>query len=334
MEIKSFFEYKWKYLFANIFKRFAPEKAQIDEYLYVTHEGTKGWILDAKAQRLAANSGLNAKVCYSDSFRNLPDAKGYFFLHQKYFARSIRYNPFLLKRKLIVMFTHPEWNSWYSAKHMAYVLGFADHIVCLNSSVKNELISLGIPESKISMFHMASNPEFFTPKTRTGNGAVGFSMAYGPRKNPQIVIELIKKMNYRNFILIGPRWRDCKGFTDIENLERFKYYENIDYSEYPNLYHQMEVLVSPSVLEGGPVPILEAMLSNVVPVASKTGFCPDIIKHGENGYLFEIDASADEIVNLIDQAYNLKTNVREGIDQHSWKVYGKKIKELFDNITG
>ena len=54
---------------------------------------------------------------------------------------------------------------------------------------------------------------------------------------------------------------------------------------YPDLYSKMDVFVSPSILEGGPVPILESMMSNCVPVASKTGFCPDIINHGQNGFL-------------------------------------------------
>ena len=40
-----------------------------------------------------------------------------------------------------------------------------------------------------------------------------------------------------------------------------------------------------SVLEGGPVLILESMMSNCVPVASKTGFCPILLIHFQNGFL-------------------------------------------------
>ena len=333
MGLKAFFEFKWKYLITRLLSKLLKSKNTSNEYLYVTHDGTKGWILDAKAKRLSANSGLSSKVCYSHTFRHLPDAEGYYFLHQKYFARAIRYNPHLLNRKTIVMFTHPEWNKWYSAQHMAYVLNFANEIICLNTAVASELISLGIPESKIHLFHMASDPELFTPKIRTGNGAIGFSMAFGPRKNPSMVVQLIKEMPHRNFILVGPRWDDYPPFLEIKNSPNLTYYSDLDYNLYPDLYKQMDVYVSTSVLEGGPVPILEVMLSNVVPVASRTGFCPDIIRNGENGFLFNIDANVEDIKILIEKAFELKSDVREGIEKHSWKIYGKKIGELFNGIS-
>ncbi len=329
MGLKSFFAYEWKYLPALVLSKFVKTNAVESFYLFVTHEGTKGWILDAKAKRLCSNSGLNAEVYYSENFRNLPVGTGYFFLHQKYFARSLRYNPGILKRKKIVMFTHPEWNRWYSARHMAFVLNFADEIVCLNSSVVKELKSLGIPEKKLHLFHMAADPELFTPKQRKGDGAIGFSMAYGPRKRPEMVVELIREMPRHKFILIGPGWDKYPPFAGIMHSSNLAYYPEIEYDKYPELYRQMDVYVSPSVLEGGPVPILEAMMSNVVPVASRTGFCPDIIEHGHNGFLFDKDASAETIKALIEKAYKLQTKVSEGIGVHSWENYGKKIAGLF-----
>ena len=40
------------------------------------------------------------------------------------------------------------------------------------------------------------------------------------------------------------------------------------------------------------------MMSNCVPVASKTGFCPDIINHGQNGFLFDINAGYKEVIGF------------------------------------
>jgi glycosyltransferase involved in cell wall biosynthesis len=330
--MNSFFDFKWKYLYTLLFSPFASKASRNNDYLFIVHDESKDWILGSKARWLSTSCGLPGKVIYSHSFRNLPDAEGYFFLHQKYFARSIRYNPHLLKRKLIVMFTHPEWNNWYSADHISFILKYADHIVCLNNSVYKELQGFGIAKEKISMYHLAADPDMFTKKNRTGDGAIGFSMAFGPRKNPEMVVNLIKSIPDKKFILIGPNWTDFLKKHGVLELPNFTYYDNLEYSLYPSIYHQMDILVSTSVLEGGPVPLLEAMLCNIVPVASRTGFGPDIIKHGENGFLFNTDAPTSEIISLIEQAFQLKTDVSEGIDLHSWKNYGKKIAGLFNAI--
>jgi glycosyltransferase involved in cell wall biosynthesis len=332
MKINAFFEYKWKYIYSNFLKVFTTKPSRNNNYLYIVEAASRNWILGSKARRLQANSNLPGEVIYTKSFKFIPDAEGYFFLHQKYFARCVRYNPHLLKRKLIVMFTHPEWNKWYSANHMAYILNFAHKIICLNSAVMKELQEIGVPKNKLEMFHLVSDPNMFKPKIREGNGAIGFSMAFGPRKNPDMVVQLIKMLPDRKFIIVGPGWNDFLVSTGTLNLPNLTYFNDVNYEQYPEIYSKMDVLVSTSVLEGGPVPILEAMLCNVVPVASRTGFCIDIIKHGVNGFLFNIDATANEIIQLIDEAFLFRNNVRLGIEVHSWENYGNKISDLFKAI--
>ena len=302
-----------------------------NKYLFVTHKDTIGWILEAKAIRLSKFCQLASEVHYSDSFRNLPDAEGYFYLHQKYFARALKYNPGLTKRKNIVMFTHPVWSKRYSKAHMAYVLNFADKVICLNTSVSNELCSIGVESKKLEIYHMASDPEMFLPKIRTGKGCVGFCLNYLERKNPELVLAIIKSMPSKEFILIGPNWKKYDRFKEIENLPNLTYYD-VPYEQYPALYQKMDVFVSTSYLEGGPVPLLEAMLSNVVPVVSNTGFAPDLIIHGQNGFLFETTQQLDSIIELIEKAYTLKESVREYALPHSWTNYGKRIGELFNGI--
>jgi glycosyltransferase involved in cell wall biosynthesis len=332
MWFTDFKKFKWKYVLSVLIGKYYKPKKRNCDYLFVVHSGSRNWILGSKARKLQANSKLKGRDHYSDNFKNIPKAEGFFFLHQKYFARSIRYNPHLFSSKLIVMYTHSEWNKWYSPRHIAYVLNFAHYIICLNSDVRKELISFGIPEHKIIIMHLGSDPELFTEKVRSGYGAVGFSMAFGPRKNPEMVATLIKKMPHRKFILIGPNWTKFLEDREVIDLPNFTYYDNVPYELYPEVYHKMDVLVSTSNLEGGPVPILEAMLCNLVPVASRTGFCPDLIQNGVNGFLFDIDAKSEEIAELIENAFKLESNTRQGVVQHSWENYSKSIAELFSNI--
>lgn len=328
-DLKDLFEFKWKYLVQKVTSFFRKSK-ESDNYLFVTHEGTRDWILGAKAMRLSRNFLMDSEAVFSPKFKNLPDAPGYFFLHQKYFAKALRYNPFLKDRKCIVMFTHPEWNKFYSKSHALYTLKKAYKIVCLNKDVKRQLVEIGIEETKIEVFHLASNPGFFQPKVKRGNKTVGFCCAYYERKNPELVFNLVTKMPHLNFILIGRGWGEYPKFNILNELPNFTYFDDLDYEEYPEKYRQMDVFCSPSFLEGGPVPLLEAMLSNIVPVASNTGFCPDIIKPGENGYLFDpINDPVEKVSEYIEEAFKIDTNIRKYVEDYSWEQYGNKLTQLF-----
>jgi hypothetical protein len=227
--VNGFFQFKVKYAFSAFLSSLSKKGSLNQEILFVTHHSTKGWILDAKAKRLSCFFPGSSRVHYSNKFMFLPDATGYFYLHQKYFARALKYNPHIRKRKNIVMFTHAEWSKRYSPEHMAYVLNFADKVICLNKAMSDELQQLGLPAEKLEVYHMASDPELFKPKERNGTGAIGFCMGYYRRKNPDLVLELIKALPQRNFILIGRHWDRYFRFKEILALPNFSYYEDIPY---------------------------------------------------------------------------------------------------------
>ncbi len=330
--MSDFLEFGWKYAAHRLLSLF-KKTTLIDKYLFVVQKGNENWILGAKAKRLSNHLGEESEVMYSQKFKVVPKAPGYFFLHQKYFARALRYNPHLRKAKTIVMFTHPVWTKYYSKAHARFTLNQASYVICLNQQMADDLVEMGVHKEKIKVYHLASNPDFFQPKEQRLGKTVGFCCAFYERKNPELLIETVLNMPHLNFILVGRHWDQYPRFKEIKNLENFTYYENMDYEEYPRLYREMDVFVSPSFLEGGPVPLLEAMLSNIVPVASKTGFCPDIVKHGENGFLFDPEKDSHESVReLIEKALKLEGDVRQGVTEHSWEGYGKKITELFKSL--
>ena len=113
----------------------------------------------------------------------------------------------------------------------------------------------------------------------------------------------------------------------LQALPNVEYVE-APYEDYPGLYARMDVLLSPSRLEGGPIPVIEAMMSNIVPVATRTGFCPDVIRDGENGFLFDAGASAVHIAALIERAYALPADVRAGVEGLSWRAFAARLDAL------
>ena len=89
----------------------------------------------------------------------------------------------------------------------------------------------------------------------------------------------------------------------------------------------MDVFVSVSKLEGGPIPLIESMMCNIVPVASRTGFAPDIIRNDENGYLFDIDSEVGDICKLIDKAMHFPSDIdiSSSVENFCWSKFAKKI---------
>ena len=325
--------YKWKYLFA-IFKSKLNNRNPSDKcntITYVAREVDKTWIFGAKVKRLSKFSGLTSTAYYHNKLRNLPKSDGYFFIFPQYFCRALRHNPFILNKRTIVMFTHINWTSSFSKTHIIWCLNKADKIICLNSDVKKQLINDGLIAHKIEVIHIASDPDFFYPHERT-TGSIGFCSAYGERKNPEMVYQLIKNLPDRNFYLIGKNWEEFEKFEELSKLKNLTYFNNEDYKKYPDLYNKIDIFISPSTLEGGPVPLLEAMLANCFPIATKTGFCPDIIEHGKNGYLFEIDANYKTVIELINKADTHSNNVRDTVLDHSWQNCSLKIDNLFKKI--
>ncbi|TYP70458.1 glycosyltransferase family 4 protein [Aquimarina intermedia] len=324
--------HKWKYIIVILQSRFYKNsiKKLVDKVVFVAREKDKGWIFGAKVRRLSRYSSLNAQPYYHNQLKKLPLADGYYYIYHNYFCRCLRSTPSIWRKKNIVMFTHPTWTKKYSKTHVIWCLNKADYIICLNSTIKEYLINNGVKPDKLKVIHIATSSKFFSRHER-GGGGVGFCSHFSARKNPDLVFDLVKNMPERAFYLIGDSWELYERFDELSQLPNFTYYNNAPYETYPDLYNKIDVFVSPSLLEGGPVPVLEAMMSNCVPVASKTGFCPDIITHGQNGFLFEIDADYQEVVKLIEKAFLCKTEIRETVLQYTWENCAKKIDNLFLN---
>ncbi|RZT00347.1 glycosyltransferase family 4 protein [Aquimarina brevivitae] len=325
--------HKWKYIVPIVLSWFVKKDKQkvVNKVVYVAREKDKDWIFGAKVRRLSRYSLLNASTHYHDKLRQLPNADGYFFIYQNYFCRCLRSKPSIVGKKNIVMFTHTNWSKKYSKTHVVWCFNkAADYVICLNSDVKRQLIEAGVKPEILVVMHIATSSDFFYKHER-GEGGVGFCSTYSDRKNPDLVFDLITNLPQRHFYLIGRNWENDPRFKEVANNPNFTYFKNEPYDNYPALYSKIDVFVSPSFLEGGPVPILEAMMSNCVPVASTTGFAPDLINHGVNGFLFEPNERYDKIIPLIEKAFEIKTNTRETVLDFTWEECAKKIDRLFNS---
>jgi glycosyltransferase involved in cell wall biosynthesis len=202
-------------------------------------------------------------------------------------------------------------------------------MVISGSSLQAEFLeSIGVPRDKLSVVIPGADPDRFLPHRRC-NRAIGFCSAYYPRKRPDVVLGLVHTLRHRTFRMLGRGWRDAPEFSELAAAPNFTYHE-ASYDAYPRFYDEIDVFVSPSQLEGGPIPLLEAMMADVVPVATRTGFAPDLVRHAENGFLCEVDATVPVFAELVEQAIELdpSVDVRGSVVEHTWDRFANTVISL------
>lgn len=299
--------------------------ADLDLVLVVA-DGNRGWVLDTICREIARHHAGRTAVHYG--VRRVPRARAYFFSHPALFGPTLRHNPLVGLRRTVVFFTHPSVEP-AEARRVARRLRYASAVVSMSSMHARALIAHGLPAHKVHVIIPGTDPERFVAHRRDGTGAVGFCSAYYARKDPGRMVEVVRAMPDRRFLLVGKGWPGWPGFAALRAQPNFTYAEPA-YEDYPAHYAAMDVLVSPSRLEGGPLPVLEAMMANVVPVCSRTGFGPDLIEPGRNGFLFDVDAPAAAVCELVEAAYALDVDVRATVADRTWARFGAEVQALTD----
>lgn len=325
-----------------------PQKAQENlintpdsELCFVISEYNRGWVLETICRNIEryypgrTEWGWTRK---NSSFTGeIPNSKRYWFSHFQLLITCLDQFPWMRERELYVWYTHPSKDEIPMDK-IVDSLNACHKVIFTCSIHMNEMINKGVRRDRSVVVLGGSEPDTFLPHSRR-SGKVGFCSAYYARKSPEIIMGLVQSMPHRQFLLLGPEpkgmkttdrlWTNYERFNDLVALPNFEYVEAA-YEDYPKFYSEMDVFVMPSRLEGGPIPLLEAMMCNVVPVSAVTGFAPDLIRHGKNGFLFDVDAPLGVISDLVDQGFGLDTDVRNSVINYSWKGFTEKIVGLSD----
>jgi glycosyltransferase involved in cell wall biosynthesis len=293
------------------------------ELVFVVAPQNRGWILDAISREIAARHDGSHIIAYGPP---LPTARTYFFSHYSLFLEARRERA-VRAANSVIWYTHPS----YQEPNMGRHLDEASALVSGSTSQAQHLRTLGVDGARIHVIIPGADPARFTSHQR-GNGAVGVCCAYYERKRPEIVAGLVAALPHRQFRLMGRGWKDSSLFGSMEAAPNFAYLED-DYENYPAFYAGVDVFVSPARLEGQPIPLLEAMMSNAVPVASDTGFARDLITPGVNGFICATDASVDDYARAVETAFTLDTDVRATVDRYSWDRFAREMLALIDQLT-
>lgn len=313
------------------------ESEVVYDIVFVLNINSKGWILEKICRTICDQLGLNAYFTFTE--RNgaisgwLPRARAYFFGHYKLLTGALKSGADIGDAARFVWFTHPVFDQNATRDELHASLSAADHIFTANTRHREALAFMGLPPQKITTVLGGADPGNFSFKRRTGRG-VGVVGAYYKRKNPELMLAAARAMPDTPFLLLAPKATDVENklllWTHWPRLGEFKALPNTRYVEaayedFARYFDEFDIYLSVSDLEGGPIPLIEAMFSNCVPVVTRTGFAEDVVTDGVNGYLVPIGVNVDELVAKIRQAGLNDSDVRSTVVDFTWSGFGSAI---------
>ena len=106
-------------------------------------------------------------------------------------------------------------------------------------------------------------------------------------------------------------------------------------------YAKSDVALLPSLFDNSPLFIYESMVSGIPVIATNVGGIPELIKHGETGYLFkksDYKALARHIINMVEnpkKRMEMGRKARHFIMRYAYAPkIAKKKKSIFQELIG
>lgn len=239
-------------------------------------------------------------------------------------------------------------------KRIIYTLTHATKIISVSQALKDKIVELGIPESKVEVirngvdatnFHSISekknilNNTFYPPTNKKIILSVGNIIE---TKGFQILIKALRKIKSDSlrevpFLIIvgdGPYRKTLEELIATLNLENDVYFTgSISHSEMVDWYNLCDLFCLASYREGIPNVILEAFACGKPVVASSVGGIPEIITDdcGLLAHKLSADIFTEKITYALDKEWD-----HNKIISHSrtfnWDNTTKKISTLFKSI--
>ena len=264
------------------------------------------WICGTIARAIAAHApGVEATLCSGRVLRSLPNPASYaghfdvvHFLTPQDANKSI--GTFSGRIATVATIHHVQGESSTQS------VGRADGVMTASLQWYERLRDLGVAKEKLAIVPYGIDPAIFYPPSagerpatrgqlalQTDVFTIGFvgkrSSDAGGRKGTDTFVkgiqELARAGRAIQVLVIGPGWRDFAASLRDTGVPCVWKPFVVDEDEFATLYRAMDAYWCTSTIEGGPVPVLEAMASGVCCLATKVGMVPELIRDHENGFL-------------------------------------------------
>jgi len=232
-------------------------------------------------------------------------------------------------------------------------LRFCDHVVTLSQDNVSDLQSiLGVQPDKISIIHNAV-PGHFVPVSQAARATARehlgleegqfFIMHVGtvePRKNVDAIIEAMALLKGENvvFLKVGNEFTPAQSsrIAELGIHGHIRHLGRIPNENMVQIYHASDALVFPSLYEGFPFPIVEAMASGTPVITSTASSLPETA--GGAALLVEphdASALASAVRRLRDEPALREERRQSGfarVTELTWKKNAAAVGEIYQHV--
>lgn len=226
-----------------------------------------------------------------------------------------------------------------------YFFSHAAKVVSLGGRL-TDILKIRISKSKIAVIPNATNlpVEELPEKDYSGKLQILFVARFASNKGIHILLEAIEQLNKRGY-KDKIKWNlGGKGPLFNHYVENFNY-ENVNYlgfvsdEQLAELYKTNHLFVFPTLFEGMPTVVLEAMSYGMPVIVSDVGATAELVD-AANGYLIEknnVDALINAVVDFLklpdaDKKQLSINSYRKVRENFTWEAIAQRHVELFKSL--
>ncbi len=175
---------------------------------------------------------------------------------------------------------------------------YTDFVLACSQSEKLRCkYELGIPDRKITVLNNAIPPDL---QVSISSGVNNFKLHIGGiarltyQKDPLLFVEIAHEVSflypYATFSILGSGLHDHlkkeveAKIKEYHLIDKFKLYQWSSFENPRDYLKTLDIFLMPSVFEGLPFSLLEAMDQGILCITSKCDGCNDVINNLENGF--------------------------------------------------
>lgn len=236
------------------------------------------------------------------------------------------------------------------------ILKEADHIITVSQALKDEIVSKWkIRAAKVSVIPNGVDTEIFHPNNKRV-GAVrkkykiksAYCLFVGQLRSRKGVDYLLKAFNdvkddQITCVVVGdgPERENLVKLThDLKIDERVIFTGAVPFEDLTGLYCGAEFFVLPTVAEGSPLVVLEALASGLPVISTKVSGIPEVVEDEFDGFIVpprDVNSLAERIQMLIDDRElrnKMSKNARKmTVETLSWHAVAQKTLSVYEKVT-
>jgi glycosyltransferase involved in cell wall biosynthesis len=219
----------------------------------------------------------------------------------------------------------------------------ADRILVGSTFVRDSFLAQGYDSSRIAVVPYGVDTERFSPAAPTSSERGLFRALFvgqiGQRKGIGYLLSGYERFRKRdsNLRLVGSYMPGSEVYDRYRHL--YEHTPHVPHAQLPDIYRDADVFVFPTLIEGMPLSVLEAMACGIPVIVTSHG-PGDIVTDGTDGFVVPIrdpDSIADRLERLYGDAdlrRNMGRAARQTALRYTWHAYAIRAANLVTEDRG